>query len=124
MSQFITWKFGLESDSISSVREIFLKFRDFENQIITKLLSQVNIPDFIKVFKEKAKTGYKIAYDFFNINKLASQTYLGITFKERMKHSMVERLNLEIGLHITKFIGFIQKSLPMLYKQEYKQVSK
>ena len=87
MSQFITRKFGLESDSINSVRHIFLKFRDFENKIITKLLSQVNIPGFIDVFRAKAKTGYKIAYDFFNINKLTSQTYLEITFKERMKRA-------------------------------------
>jgi len=87
MSHIITRKFGLKTDNINKVGQIFLKFRDFENLIITKLISYVDDPGFIDQFKRKAKIGYKIAYDFFNINRLASQTYLGLTFKERMKRA-------------------------------------
>ena len=65
MSHIITRKFGLKTDNINKVRQIFLKFRDFENLIITKLLSYADDPDFIEQFKRKAKIGYKTAYDFF-----------------------------------------------------------
>jgi transposase len=64
-----------------------LKFRDFENRIITTILSHVDDPDFTTQFKRKAKIGYKVAYDFFKINHLASQTYLDLDFKERMKRA-------------------------------------
>ena len=81
MSQIITRKFGLKTDDINKVQKIFLKFRDFENLIITRLLSYADNPDFIDQFKRKAKIGYKIAYDYFNINRLAPQTYLGLILK-------------------------------------------
>ena len=87
MSQIITRKFGLKTDDINKVQKIFLKFRDFENLIITRLLSYADDPDFIDHFKRKAKIGYKIAYDYFSINRLAPQTYLGLVFKERMKRA-------------------------------------
>ncbi len=87
MSQIITRKFGLKTDDIKKVQKIFLKFRDFENLIITRLLSYADDPNYIDQFKRKAKIGYKIAYDFFNINHLAPQTYLGLIFKERMKRA-------------------------------------
>ena len=87
MSQIVTRKFGLKTDDINKVQKIFLKFRDFENLIITRLLSYADDPDFIDQFKRKAKIGYKIAYDYFNINRLVPQTYLGLIFKERMKRA-------------------------------------
>ncbi len=90
MSQIITRKFGLKVDNIEKIdkiQKIFLKFRDFENLIITRLLSYADDTDFIEHFKRKAKIGYKTAYDFFNINRLAPQTYLGLDFKERMKRA-------------------------------------
>lgn len=87
MSQIITRKFGLKTDNINRIQQIFFKFRDFENLIITKLLSLADDPDFSEHFKRKAKIGYKIAYDYFNINRLAPQTYLELTFKERMKRA-------------------------------------
>ena len=87
MSHIITRKFGLDTDNLEQVRYIFLKFRDFENRIITTILSRVDDPDFTTQFKCKAKIGYKVAYDFFKINRLASQTYLDLNFKERMKRA-------------------------------------
>jgi len=87
MSQINTRKFGLKTDDINKVQQIFLKFRDFENLIITKLLSYTDDPDFIEQFKRKAKIGYMTAYKFFSINHLAPQTYLGLIFKERMKRA-------------------------------------
>ncbi len=87
MSQIITRKFGLKTDDINKVQKIFLKFRDFENLIITGLLSYADDPDYIDQFKQKAKIGYKMAYDYFNINRLAPKTYLGLDFKERMKRA-------------------------------------
>ncbi|MHA1703201.1 MAG: hypothetical protein ACTSWK_13135, partial [Promethearchaeota archaeon] len=87
MSQIISRKFGLKTDDITKVQKIFLKFRDFENLIITRLLSYADDPDFIDKFKRKTIIGYKNAYDYFNINHLAPQTYLGLIFKERMKRA-------------------------------------
>ncbi len=87
MSQIITRKFGLKVDNIDKIQQIFLKFRDFENLIITGLLSYADDTDFIDRFKRKAKIGYKTAYDYFNINRLAPQTYLELDFKERMKRA-------------------------------------
>jgi len=87
MSHIITRKFGLDTDNLEQVRHVFLKFRDFENRIITTILSRVDDPDFTTQFKRKAKIGYKVAYDFFKINRLASQTYLDLNFKERMKRA-------------------------------------
>ncbi len=87
MSQIITRKFGLKTDDINEVQKLFLKFRDFENLIITRLLSYADDPDYINQFKRKAKIGYKIAYDYFHINRLFPQTYLGLIFKERMKRA-------------------------------------
>jgi len=89
MLQIITRKFGLKTDDINKVQKIFLKFRDFENLIITRLLSYADDPKFIDQFKRKAKIGYKIAYDYFNINRLAPQTYLELTFQERMKRAAI-----------------------------------
>ena len=65
MSQIITRKFGLKVDNIDKIQQIFLKFRDFENLIITGLLSYADDTDFIDQFKRKAKIGYKTAYDYF-----------------------------------------------------------
>ncbi|MHA1746529.1 MAG: zinc ribbon domain-containing protein [Promethearchaeota archaeon] len=87
MSQMITRKFGLETDTLENVQHLFLKFRDFENLIITTILAHNNDPNFTPLFKRKAKIGYKMAYDYFKINHLAPQTYLRLTFKERMKRA-------------------------------------
>ncbi|MHA1745751.1 MAG: hypothetical protein ACTSWW_07115 [Promethearchaeota archaeon] len=87
MSYIITRKFGLDYENLEQVQHIFLKFRDFENRIITTVLTHGNDPNFTTRFKRKAKIGYKIAYDYFKINHLASQTYLKLEFEERMKRA-------------------------------------
>ncbi|MHA1744587.1 MAG: hypothetical protein ACTSWW_01230 [Promethearchaeota archaeon] len=102
MSHIVTRKFGLDSDKIEQVQHIFLKFRDFENRIISTVLSQDKDPDFTTRFKHKAKVGYKIAYDYFKINHLASQTYLRLEFKERMKRAAMYYPYFAIRNHLIK----------------------